>query len=177
MSDNGTYPKDGPENSLSQVPEASSILVLGIGNRIMGDDGLGLAAIEKLSELYAIPETVDVVDGGTMGLYLIDRLCGYGKVLILDSVVVDEPPGTVIIARGDEVHTTFKTRLSPHQQGINDLIAALVLMDRKPGEIVIVGMVPRSISLTLDLSDPVSENLAKMAETAAEVLREWGVLS
>lgn len=175
MTDDDSSIKDEPETGSGQESRAGRALVLGIGNRIMGDDGSGLAALEKLSTDYDVPDTVDIVDGGTMGLYLIDRLCGYDKVLILDSVVVDEPPGTVITARGMDVHTTFRTRLSPHQQGINDLIAALDLMDRKPEEMVIVGMVPKNISLTLDLSEEVSSNIGKMAGTAARILKEWGL--
>jgi len=166
------------ENSLDNIAQQGSgeepILVLGLGNPLYGDDGLGLSALESLRGLGPFATGVDLVDGGTMGLYLIDRISGYEKVLILDSLKVDEAPGTVVMVEGDDVATTFRTKLSAHQMGFNDLLSALTLMDRRPGEIIVIGMVPQTLELGMGLSKPVEASIPRMAQTALLVLDRWG---
>ena len=167
----GQHPSAG--FACQESREGNRILVLGMGNPLMADDGAGLTALSMLEEGGNIPDNVDLVDGGTMGLYLIDRLCGYKRVLILDTVLVDEPPGTVVLITGEDVFSTFKSRLTAHQAGFNDLISALVLLDRKPPEIAIVGIVPEKVALTLEMTESVKSNIGKMLRAAAEVLADW----
>jgi hydrogenase maturation protease len=147
--------------------------VLGLGNPLMADDGAGGEALRILEEQYVVPATVDLVDGGTMGLYLLDRVAGYDRVLVVDSMAVDAPPGTIVRVEGDDVAAVFGAHVSPHQAGFSDLLAALTLLGRAPAELVAIGIVPACLEVRLGVSDVVRENLESLAESLAVQLRSW----
>jgi len=149
-------------------------LVLGLGNPLMGDDGMGGEALRLLQEEYLVPPAVELVDGGTMGLYLLDRVARYDRLLVVDSVAANEPPGTILHLEGEEVQAIFGACLSPHQTGVSDLLAALTLLERRPAEVVAVGMVPGCLSVGLGLSDVVRENLGRVVRAVAVQLQSWG---
>lgn len=79
------------------------VLVLGLGNLLRRDEGLGIRAMERLRACYALPAAVQLVDGGTLGLELLSYLEGAERVLILDAALTDGPPGTLLRAAGDQV--------------------------------------------------------------------------
>jgi len=149
-------------------------LVLGLGNPLMGDDGVGVEALQFLEERYIVPPAVDLVDGGTMGLYLLDRVAGYERLLVVDSVAASQSPGTVLHLRGDEVQAVFGACLSPHQAGVSDLLAALTLLERRPKEVVAIGMVPACLNVGLGLSGPVRANLERLVKALVIQLEGWG---
>ena len=150
-------------------------LVLALGSAIMGDDGAGRAALELLRSEYALPDTVDLVDGGVLGLGLLDALDGYPRVLVLDCVAAGEPPGTVVRLDGEAVPAAFTRPLSPHQTGLSDVLATLSLLGRPPDHLTVIGVEPATLELGLDLSEAVRAALPRMVREAARVLREWGV--
>lgn len=150
------------------------ILVLAVGNTLVGDDGAGAACLEVMARTWDGAPGVDLVDGGTLGLYLIDRVAGYEKVLFLDAVALPEPPGTVIAAVDEEVKTVFRTIFSPHQAGVNDLLSALALMGRRPANVALVGVVPETIDYGIGLSATVEAALPRMSAIASEVVAGWG---
>ncbi len=150
-------------------------LVLALGSAIMGDDGAGRAALELLRTGYALPDTVDLVDGGVLGLGLLDALDGYPRVLVLDCVTAGEPPGTVVRLDGEAVPAAFTRPISPHQTGLSDVLATLGLLGRAPEHLTVIGVEPGRIELGLELSDPVQAALPRMARAAADVLTEWGL--
>lgn len=150
------------------------ILVLAVGNTLVGDDGAGAACLELMAPRWSGAPNVDMVDGGTLGLYLIDRVAGYEKVLFLDAVALPEPPGTIIAALDGEVEAVFRTRFSPHQAGVNDLLSALALMGRRPANVALVGVVPETIDYGIGLSTTVEAALPRMAASASEVIAGWG---
>ena len=79
------------------------IVVLGLGNLLRRDEGLGIRAMERLRACYTLPAAVQLVDGGTLGLELLSYLEGAERVLILDAALTDGPPGTLLRAAGDQV--------------------------------------------------------------------------
>ncbi len=150
-------------------------LVLALGSAIMGDDGAGRAALELLRSEYALPDTVDLVDGGVLGLGLLDALDGYPRVLVLDCVAAGEPPGTVVRLDGEAVPAAFTRPLSPHQTGLSDVLATLNLLGRAPEHLTVIGVEPATLELGLELSEAVQAALPRMARAAADVLAEWGL--
>lgn len=147
-------------------------LVLGLGNVLCGDDGLGVVAVERLRARHHWPETLSLVDGGTLGLALLATLEEADEVWILDAVRADAPPGSLVRLDGDEVEPALRERLSPHQIGVADLLDALHWRDRWPARLRVLGLVPGSITLRVGLSEPVKAGLAALeAELVAEVRR------
>lgn len=155
--------------------EVRPVLVLGLGNPLVGDDGVGAAVLEALETHYLIPPALHLVDGGTMGLYLIDRVSRYERLLVVDCVDLEEPPGTVVRIEGEDVISAFRTRISPHVEGVNDLLTALTLMGKRPKEVVVVGMVPRRLEVGVGLSEEVRRGLKKMLDLVRSILAQWGV--
>ncbi|HTG80691.1 MAG TPA: HyaD/HybD family hydrogenase maturation endopeptidase [Geobacteraceae bacterium] len=135
------------------------ILVLGIGNLIMSDDGIGVRVVQLLAERYRFPAGVTVLDGGTLGLDLLPKLEGVTRLLVVDAVDVGKPPGTLVRLSGDEVPVVLETKVSPHQMGLKDLLAVAMLQGFAPCEMVLWGVQPALIEPGLELSPVVAPQL------------------
>jgi hydrogenase maturation protease len=160
---------------LEEPLESCEAVVLGLGNLLRRDEGLGIRALERLRERYALPQSVRLVDGGTLGLDLLCYLEGAARVLVLDAALTDGPPGTLLRLSGDEVPAFFGMRTSPHEVGLADLLAVTRLRGTSPGEVVVLGMQPAVVELGWDLSEPVAAQLDALADLAASELRRWGI--
>jgi hydrogenase maturation protease len=149
-------------------------LVLGLGNLLRRDEGLGIRALWRLQQDYTLPETVQPVDGGTLGLELLSYLEGAQRVLVLDAVLTDGPPGTLRrIARG-EVPAFLGMRTSQHEVGLSDLLAVTRLRGTAPAEIVVLGLQPEALELGWELSPTVESQLGALVEAAVREVRRWG---
>ncbi len=135
------------------TPDRAPVLVLGLGNTLLGDEGVGVHAVKALVDRHTLPDDVEVVDGGTSGMELLDIVAGRETLIVCDAVHSDRPPGTVIRLTDDEVPAFFRARVSPHQLGLAELLATLALVDQRPAHITVIGIVPRDIDLGTDLSD------------------------
>jgi hydrogenase maturation protease len=149
------------------------LLVLGLGNLLCSDDGLGAAAAQRLLEEWEPPDGVRVLDGGTLGLALLPYLEDARDVILLDAIRADGPVGSFVRLEGDDVAPAVATRLSPHQIGVADLLDGARWRGRYPERLVLLGLVPASIELSLDLSPEVERQLPRL--TAAAV-KEAGAL-
>ncbi len=145
------------------------VLVLGLGNVLLGDDGLGAAAIAALTRDYRIPAGVQLEDGGTLGLALLSMLTESEHVILVDAVRTEDPPGTLVRVDGADVMDAVRDRLSPHQVGVADLLDAARLIDRYPASVTLVGLVPEVIDLAVTRSRAVE---AKVEELVAAVVHE-----
>lgn len=151
-----------------------SLLVLGLGNRIWGDDGAGSVAVELLSRRYAAPPGVAFLDGGTLGLSLLPYLEDSREVIILDAIRADAPAGSFVRLTGEEVAPAVRERLSPHQIGVADLLAGVELVGRAPERLVLLGLVPESLEFGLERSPSVEAAIPLLVERAVEEARCWG---
>lgn len=153
---------------------ASPTLVLGLGNVLCGDDGLGVAALERLRLRYEFPAQVELVDGGTLGLSLLPMLEDADAVWILDAVAADAAPGTLVALEGEAVEPALRERLSPHQIGVADLLDALHWRNTWPASLRVLGLVPERIGLEIGLTHSVAQALDSLVEAAAHELIEAG---
>jgi hydrogenase maturation protease len=129
------------------------VLVLGIGNILLNDEGVGVHVINRFQETLVIPDEVQVIDGGTMGLDLSPYFEGKTDVVVVDAICADgEKPGTIRRFSGSEVMTMLGERISPHQIGLSDLLACTAVDTQLPENIVLLGIVPESLDTSLDLS-------------------------
>ena len=131
---------------------ATPLLVLGLGNVLLTDDGVGPVAVERLSHRYSAPDGVRVLDGGTLGLALLHYVEDCETLVIVDAVRAEASPGTLVRLTGEDVGAAVATRLSPHQVGVADLLEGADLLGRKPPTIVLLGIVPESLELGYGLS-------------------------
>jgi hydrogenase maturation protease len=156
------------------APSDDVIVVLGLGNLLRRDEGLGIRALERLRDEYTVPEQVRLVDGGTLGLDLISHVEGARYLLVLDAMLTDGPPGSLLRLAGADVPAFFGVRMS-HDVGLADLLAILMLRDSLPREVVVLGMQPGVIELGWELSSGVEERLDTLVAAAVDELRRWGV--
>jgi hydrogenase maturation protease len=146
----------------------ASLLVLGLGNLLLGDDGVGSAAIALLLDRYRPPRGVRVLDGGTLGLSLLPYLDEADAVLLVDAIRADAPPGSLVRLDGEQVAPAVATRLSPHQIGVSDLLDGARWLDRYPRQLVLLGIVPESMELTVGLTPHVARSLPDLVERVVD---------
>jgi hydrogenase maturation protease len=145
-------------------------VVLGVGNLVMSDEGLGVRCVERLQANRALPPEVAIIDGGTSTSELLADLENLDLLVIVDAVAGDGAPGSLVRLEGDGIPAAFSNKLSPHQHGINDLLATLQFLGRAPARVVVLGAVPGRIALGLELSAEVEAALpALAAQVVAEV--------
>lgn len=152
-------------------PKITPITVLGVGNLIMGDDGVGLALLEHLEAVRADPR-IAFIDGATGGMELLPVVQEATRLLILDAVAGTDP-GQVVLLTGDQVPRLLAAKLSPHQVGLLDLFAAARMLGTEPTHVEVVGVVPQSVELGIGLSAPVAEAMDSAIERASQVLDRW----
>jgi len=152
-----------------------NVLVLGIGNILLHDEGLGVRVIEELEQRFSFPVGVELVDGGTCGLELRDTMCGRELLVLIDAMKHGGPPGTVYRLDDDGVPTHFHTRISPHQLGISDLLATLALTDGLPPRMVLFGVEPADLSTGLGLTPAVAAGVEKVVWEVGEELARQGL--
>jgi hydrogenase maturation protease len=153
----------------------AQIVVLGLGNLLRRDEGLGIRAMERLRVCYTLPDAVRLVDGGTLGLELLSYLEGAECVLILDAALTDGLPGTLLRVAGDQVPAFFGMRTSPHEIALADLLAVTKLRGTEPRELVVWGMQPAAVEPGWELSEPVVTHLDALVDAAAAELERWGL--
>ena len=147
-------------------------LVLGLGNLLHADDGVGVHAIERLSRDPRVPPGVELLDGGTHGLNLLSRVSGLRHLLVVDAVDTGEEPGRIIRFEGAALKG-MPGKPSVHQLGFADLMAALQLMGGAPEEMVVLGVQPLSTGWSAELTAPVRGALTELIAAVIRQLEVW----
>lgn len=150
------------------------VLVLGIGNVLLSDEGVGPYVTGLLERDYSLPDNVTVLDGGTSGMNLLDDIAAADRVVIIDCARLDEGPGTVREIVGEGVPAFFQTRISPHQIGLSDLMAACALMEVMPREMALIAVAPESMELGLELTETGQRAAADALRMLVDRLGAWG---
>jgi hydrogenase maturation protease len=153
----------------------SNIAIFGIGNLLQRDEGVGVHLINQLEKDYSFSPRINLIDGGTMGTDLLPYLEQNDKIIILDAVNFNEPPGFIGVIKNDDILRRLNTKLSIHHLGITDVLSSARLLDIEPSEIYLIGIQPKNIEMGTDLTDEIKQKTSKMIEEAIKKLREWGV--
>lgn len=150
------------------------VLVLGLGNVLLGDDGLGAAALARVERDYRVPMGVRLEDGGTLGLSLLGLLTDSDHVILVDAVRTDDPPGTLVRLDGADVMDAVRDRLSPHQVGVADLLDAARLIDSYPTAVTLLGLAPDAIDLAVVRSSAVDRGLDELVSAIVHEVQSLG---
>lgn len=151
-----------------------NILVIGMGNVLMQDEGIGVRAVEELDCRYTVPDNVRLVDGGTTGIELFEPMRTADCLIVADAVNFERPPGTLIRIADEEINAFFQTKLSNHQLGLSDLLALLKMKNETPRRVVIIGMVPHQLENRLGLSAATAAGLDAMVDMLVQELARAG---
>ena len=148
------------------------MLVLGLGNMLLGDDGLGLELLAGLSKARQWGDEVEFVDGGTQGLMLLREISGRPCVLVLDAVDRAAEPGAVHVLSAREVAAGGPRSTTAHEANAGELLAAATLLDESPGEIAVIGVQPERVATGIGLSETVKKSLRPALLHAQDILSE-----
>lgn len=151
------------------------VLVMGIGNLLLQDEGAGVRAVEAFERNYTFPDCVEMLDGGTSGIELLQYIVGRDVLILVDVVRTGSPSGTLSRFEGDEVPSLFQKKISPHQLGISDLLATSKLLGSIPEKVVLIGIEPKSIETGIELTDEIAACIDRVAEMIAQELRSLGL--
>jgi hydrogenase maturation protease len=147
------------------------ILVLGVGNVLLADDGVGPRLAHELQALYSGVDAVECVDGGTQGLALLAYFTGRDAVIILDAFSAGKKPGTVTVLEGPAVLGCGATRATTaHEGNAGELLATAHLLGDLPERLFLVGIEPERVQTELGLSDCVATALPVAFTRACEII-------
>ncbi len=152
-----------------------TILVLGVGNILLGDEGAGVKVVDLLEERYRFSDQVEFVDGGTAGLELLSCLDDKQHVIIIDAILGAEPPGTIKKMVLDNAPAFFQNRISPHQLGLAEMLSCAAMTDSLPDHISLYGIIPESLETGLELTQTVAAAVEKISRQVLDDLQILGV--
>jgi hydrogenase maturation protease len=154
---------------------APAIVVLGVGNTLMQDDGVGVWALRALAEAYDLPPSVRLIDAGVAGFRYLPELGEAEHLLILDAVEGGGPPGTLYRLAPEDFPARQGPTLSAHEVGIAEILSMAEFLGKLP-KTRILGVQPiETCAVGLDLTPPLQQALPRIVETVAEELRALGV--
>ena len=160
---------------MASEPHLTKTLVLGLGNILLRDEGLGVRAVERLQVKYDLPENVQIVDGGVMGLDLLPYLEDADALLVVDAVRIGKQGASLVRLEGRDIPSALGLKMSIHQVGFQELLAIGQLRGTLPSRIVLWGIEPVSLKEGLDLSPEVRIQLNALVDAIACELEDWGI--
>lgn len=178
--------RQGAHDELSPLPVVSGFsrthsdrpttYVLGLGNVLMSDDGFGPSVISALDQQFVVGPDVAVIDLGTPGLDMTPWFADIDRIIIVDTIKSDDPPGTLhIYGKVDLLAHAPPPRVSPHAPGVKETLLMLELAGRAPRDVTLVGVVPGRTTLGLELTRPVREAVTRAVLTITSILRGHGI--
>jgi hydrogenase maturation protease len=165
------------DRDLADLEGQFDTLVLGIGNLLWADEGFGVRCAEELDRLYRFPAHVRLMDGGTQGLYLVHYIQQAKNLLVFDAIDWGVPAGTLKVVRGDEVPAFMGCRkMSLHQTGFQDVLAAADLMGHKPHRMTLIGVQAEELEdWGGSLRPSIRAQMAPALDLGLQELAAWGI--
>ncbi|MBL7472314.1 hydrogenase maturation protease [Robertkochia sediminum] len=155
--------------------KSDATLILGVGNYLMGDEGVGVQVIQQMAGMD-LPERTDILDGGTGGFLLLNCFESYKNIIFIDATMDGEPEGTVTL-RKPKFASDFPSALSVHDVGLKDMIEAVYLMEMKPELYLITISVSEVVPMCVDLSPEVQKAIPEVINTAFTLASELANVS
>jgi hydrogenase maturation protease len=153
----------------------SRTALIGLGNILMRDDGIGVHAVREIEQRFRFTPKIDIMDGGTLGLALLPLIEWYERVLFLDAVEAGLEPGTIVVREGEEVPAFLGSQVSVHQAGLADLMYAARLAGMMPPDVCLVGIQPQSVSLSLETTALLQDKKEDLIRVVLARLDAWGI--
>ncbi|MDH4003051.1 MAG: HyaD/HybD family hydrogenase maturation endopeptidase [Xanthomonadales bacterium] len=154
--------------------DARKVLVMGIGNTLLQDDGIGVHVTELFKSLSPADPNVEVLDGGTIGLSLLPEIEDADAVVIVDASEIGERPGTIRIFRGQEIDRQLSgKKRSVHEVALYDLFSAAAIRDRSPEQRVLIAIQPASTEWGLEPTPEVKAAIPAACDALTSLTRQW----
>lgn len=152
--------------------KTNKILVLGIGNYLMGDEGVGVHIVHRMEEMKGRPDYIDVLDGGTGGFFLMNVFDDYGQVIFVDATMDGQPSGTIKTLK-PKFASDFPNALSVHDVGLKDMIEALYILESMPElhlvTISVEGIQPMTTDMTANVEASIPKAIKAILDLAQSI--------
>ncbi len=158
----------------SDVSTDRQTVVIGLGSPLMGDDGLGLVALEALRDGWSFDALVELVDGGTWGMSLLPYIEQADRLLLLDAINRGDEPGTLVRLDREAIPRFLSMKVSPHQIDLREVLAVAEIRGTLPMETVALGLQPGVVEFSEYLTAEVADQVAALAASVCGQLRDWG---
>jgi len=153
------------------------IILLGLGNLLVEDEGIGLHVIKHINAHYRFEPAIEIVDGGTAGFELLPFFEDYDRILMVDAVEFGEAPGYVGRMENDDILTQLKNNMSLHHLGITDVLSSVKLLEYDPSQIILIGVQPQSMEVRMGLSELLRSRIEPVTRELLRILESWGVVA
>jgi hydrogenase maturation protease len=150
--------------------KSNSILIMGVGNYLMGDEGIGVHTIQALSKIK-LPDYVDILDGGTGGFLLLSCFEAYKTIIFVDATMDGQEEGTISLIR-PKFASDFPSALSVHDVGLKDMIEAVYLMDHVPDIHLFTVSIKEINPMTIELNKNVEASIPVLIKNILELTEE-----
>jgi hydrogenase maturation protease len=151
-------------------------IVLGLGNTLNRDEGLGVHALKALEDKLGNVDTLEFVDGGVLGLNLLPWVEEASHLLILDAINARRTPGTVIEMTGEQIPMYKGIKMSDHQITFQEVLGLAKFREKLPPQLHLIGAQPVDMSIGLELSQEITAVIPEVVRLAEQRLSEWGLL-
>jgi hydrogenase maturation protease len=159
------------------MAETQRKVVLGLGNLLNRDEGLGVQALKLLDAQLGQQTALELLDGGVLGLNLLMIVEECSHLLILDAVNIGKPAGSVVELRKEQIPLYAGVKLSQHQVTFQEVLGLANIRGYLPEHLHLVGIQPDDLSIGLELSPVVKRAMPEVVNRAILVLKNWGLLS
>ena len=150
-----------------------SVAIIGIGNNLLTDDGAGIHALHAFASDNTADD-IDCIDGGTVGLALLDRLAALDGLIALDAMILGKEPGTVTVLQDEDMDSHLRNqRGSVHEVGLSDLMDALRLCGELPQHRALIGIEPAAMDWGTEPTAAVAAAVPLAADRARELIQAW----
>ncbi|WP_421209900.1 HyaD/HybD family hydrogenase maturation endopeptidase [Aeromonas enteropelogenes] len=149
-------------------------LILGVGNLLLSDEAVGVRIVEALGREYRFAPGIELLDGGTAGMELLEAMASRDHIILADAVRSGNPPGTVVTLKDEEIPTLFGRKLSPHQLGLADVLSALHMTGESPKRLTLIGVEPESLDPHIGLTPVVAAAMEEAKGRILTLLAELG---
>jgi hydrogenase maturation protease len=154
------------------------IIVLGVGNILLKDEGVGVRTIEALQARYSFPENVKIVDGGTQGLWLLSTLQQTDHLVVVDAVLGDGPPGTHYRLERQDLPIGLRAKTSAHDSDLVECLNICTMLEEGPKSVVIVGIQPADITpYGIELTPVVAAKVDELIDRVLDELKVFGIVA
>ena len=151
----------------------NQITILGIGNTLYTDEGLGVHALAALQEKYSMDPQVQLIDGSTDGMSLLGPVEDTDYLIVIDAINAGKEGGHIIELHGDDIPAYYGIKMSIHQLGFQEVLLASKLRERYPKNIVMIGMQPTSLELGIGLSETNEAQLPELLKLVEQQVNKW----
>lgn len=150
----------------------SKPVVLGLGNPIFQDEGIGIHVVHQLMR-DKLNESIELVDGGTDGLILLDTVEKTDNLLIIDAVNLNQAPGSISIIEGKDITVFAQAKLSQHQLSFQEVLGLALLRGRLPKRLSLIGIQPKTIDIGTNLTPEVAQAVPKVINIVNDTMKKW----